>query len=233
MVSSKIILSNVSVIYDGLRFRGLFSPPSRLKFKALTNINLSVKEGEIIAIMGHNGAGKSTLLKLIAAKLRPSSGKIETYGEIIHLAGVNPGFDKFLNARQNINWLSKAYGVKGDITTNVQQFADIGEAYDRPINSLSSGMQGRVGFGFATALLPDILLIDEVLGVGDPVFKQKAMKRLKEVMLKSGIVIMSTHSVGLVKDIATRCIVLEKGEIIHDGETVKGLEIYASMGKGS
>jgi len=228
---NKISLSNASVIYDGLQFRGIFKPPSRLKFEALNKINLTFNQGEIIAIMGHNGAGKSTLLKLMAGKIRPSSGKIETSGKIIHLAGVNPGFDKFLSARQNIKWLSGAYGIKNDISQDIENFADIGEAYDRPISSLSGGMQGRVGFGFATALKPNILLIDEVLGVGDPSFKNKAMLRLKEMMLHSGIVVMSTHSVGLVKEIATRCVVLERGKIIYDGEIIKGLEIYTSIGK--
>jgi ABC-type polysaccharide/polyol phosphate transport system ATPase subunit len=233
LVKSKIFINDASVIYDALRFRGFFKSPSRLKFTALKNINLNCEKGEIIAVMGHNGAGKTTLLKLISAKLRPSSGKIETFGDVIHLAGVNPGFDKFLSARQNIAWLSEAYGIKSDISSDIESFADIGEAFDRPITSLSTGMQGRVGFGFATALKPEILLIDEVLGVGDPSFKSKAMLRLKEMLFNSGIVIMSTHSVGLVKEIATRCIVLEGGKIIYDGEINKGLELYASMGKGS
>ena len=102
-----------------------------------------------------------------------------------------------------------------------------GAAYDRPVKTLSGGMRGRVGFGFATSLDPDILLIDEVLGVGDPTFKSKAMTRLKEMINRSGIVIISTHSIGLVKELATRCIILDKGNVTHDGDVNIGVQIYS------
>ena len=117
----------------------------------------------------------------------------------------------------------------GDVVDMVEDFSQIGEAFDRPIRNLSGGMRGRVGFGFATSLNPDILLIDEVLGVGDPSFKQKATLKLKKLINNTGTVLISTHSVGLVKEIATRTIVLRNGSVIHDGGVNEGLSLYSRV----
>ena len=170
------------------------------------------------------------MLNSIAGKLRPNNGRISSTGKIVHLSGVNPGFDLLLSPRQNLVWLSKIYGSDSAvIAPEVEDFCSIGEAFDRPIRTLSTGMRGRVGFGFATSLNPDILLIDEVLGVGDPSFKAKATIRLKSLMRKTGIVLISTHSVGLVKELATRTVVLENGRIIHDGNVSEGLLAYSEI----
>ena len=224
---AKIRLDSVSLTYEAFKLVR-FSMLRKVRHQALREISMEVYEGETIAVMGNNGAGKSTLLKFLAGKIRPSSGRAYIRGRIIHLSGVNPGFDTSLTPRQNIQWLAPIYG-KDILGTNqyVEEFSDIGEAYDRPIKTLSAGMRGRVGFGFATSLDPDILLIDEVLGVGDPKFKAKAMMRLKEMISRSGIVLMSTHSVGLVKELASRCIILDEGEITHDGDVQIGIDLYA------
>jgi len=222
-----IDIAGISVSYDGFKLDSPKKPPKRISFKALNSINLRISEGETVAVMGNNGAGKSTLLKFLAGKLRPSEGVANIDGKIVHLSGVNPGFDTFLSPRQNITWLAPIYGgAVSDLVSDVESFSDIGDAFDRPVRTLSSGMRGRVGFGFATSLSPDILLIDEVLGVGDPSFKAKAMDRLREMISRSGIVLMSTHSVGLVKELASRCIVLEKGSITHDGDVQEGINLY-------
>ena len=225
-----ISISNLSLIYDGLRITNPFRLPERLRFKALEIDDFGIRDGEIVALMGHNGAGKSTLLNSIAGKMRPTGGEITVEGTIIHLSGVDPGFDPNLSPRQNILWLSKIYDCDSErVISSVEEFSDIGEAFDRPIRTLSGGMRGRVGFGFATSLEPQILLIDEVLGVGDPSFKAKATRRLEEMMKRTGIVLISTHSVGLVKSIASRVSVLEKGSLIHDGDVEEGLAIYSSI----
>jgi len=223
---AKIKLDSVSLTYEGFKIHGL-TILKKIRHEALSEISMEVSEGETIAVMGDNGAGKSTLLKFLAGKIRPSSGRAHIRGRIIHLTGVNPGFDTSLSPRQNIQWLASIYG-KEILATNqyVEDFSDIGEAYDRPIKTLSAGMRGRVGFGFATSLDPDILLIDEVLGVGDPKFKAKAMMRLKEMISRSGIVVISTHSVGLVKELASRCIILDEGKISHDGDVQIGIDLY-------
>jgi len=225
-----ISISELSLIYHGLRINNLLRLPERLKFKALEIDDFKINEGEIVALMGHNGAGKSTLINAIAGKMRPGSGSITVQGTTVHLSSVNPGFDPNLSSRQNLLWLSKIYGCdSGSVISSVEDFSDIGEAFDRPIRTLSGGMRGRVGFGFATSLKPQILLIDEVLGVGDPSFKAKATKRLEEMMRNTGIVLISTHSVGLVNSIASRVAVLENGRLIHDGDVSEGLALYSAI----
>ena len=225
-----ISVSNLSVVFDGLSIRNALNLPRREKFEALKIKNMIIGKGEIVAVLGHNGAGKSTFLSTIAGKIRPSEGKVIVDGTLVHLSGVNPGFDMNLSARQNIAWLCKIYNSEpGEVVDMVEDFSQIGEAFDRPIRNLSGGMRGRVGFGFATSLNPDILLIDEVLGVGDPSFKQKATSKLKKLINNTGTVLISTHSVGLVKEIATRTIVLRNGSVIHDGEVNEGLSLYSRV----
>ncbi len=230
MVESSIEVDGISLEYHGFKVRGVFRPLLKMSFLALKEIQLKIRKGETVAVMGHNGAGKSTLLRVMAGLLRPKSGKVEIIGNPLLLSGVNPGFENSFSARQNISWLARAYGANPDVTvSSVEEFSEIGEAFDRPISTLSTGMKGRVGFGFATSLNPEILLIDEVLGVGDPTFKAKATDRLKEMIRTTGSVVISTHSVGLVKEIASRVVVLEQGRVIHDGDVQEGLGIYANM----
>jgi len=226
----KISTNDVSVTYDGIRVSGGLRIPRRIKHKALDSITLDIDLGETVALLGKNGAGKTTLLRFLAGKIRPSRGSSEVSGRVVHLSGVNPGFDIALSSRQNIIWLSSVYGVESEsICSEVEEFANIGDAFERPVKTLSAGMRGRIGFGFATSLNPDILLIDEVLGVGDPSFKAKATDRLKKMISASGIVMISTHSVGLVKELASRAIVLENGILKHDGDVQVALEIYSSI----
>lgn len=229
MVLRLIKIENVDIDYITLR-KGKSIFLKKMFHTAIENLNLIIKEGEVVAVLGHNGAGKTTLLNFIAGKIRPSEGTAEIIGETIHLAGINPGFDSTLTSRENIRWLSKIYKIDREtVEADVEEFSNLGSSFDRPVKELSGGMKGRVGFGFATSLNPDILLIDEVLGVGDPSFKQKAIQRLKNMIKTTGIVVISTHSVGLVKELATRTVVLEKGKIIHDGDVQAGLNLYTSL----
>lgn len=229
MVMNSINIENIQIDYITLR-KGKTFLFKKNRHTAIKSISMKIEEGETIAVLGHNGAGKTTLLNFMAGKIRPVSGSAEIVGNIIHLAGVNPGFDPNISSRENVEWLSKVYCVdKQETLAGVERFSDLGNSFDRPVKELSGGMKGRVGFGFATSLNPDILLIDEVLGVGDPSFKAKATERLKKMISSSGIVVISTHSVGLVKELATRTVVLEEGLIIHDGDVQTGLDIYSSM----
>ncbi len=230
MVESSIEMKGISLEYHGYKVRSVLRPLTKMSFLALNEVQLKVNNGETVAVMGHNGAGKSTLLKVMAGHLRPLSGDVKIRGTPLLLSGVNPGFENSFSARQNISWLAKAYGVETESTVrSVESFADIGEGFDRPISTLSTGMKGRVGFGFATSLNPEILLIDEVLGVGDPSFKSKATDRLKGMIRTTGSVVISTHSVGLVKEIASRVVVLDHGSVVHDGDVQEGLGIYSNM----
>jgi len=203
------------------------------EFSALKNFNLEIPEGEVVALLGRNGAGKSTLLKSIAGLLRPSKGEIRTKGRVILLAGTDPGFIPEMTGRQNVLELALAYGISKEklveFSHSVEEFADIGEAFDRKFLTYSSGMRGKVGFGFITALNPDILLMDETLGVGDREFRAKAAKRLKEFIQRTGTVIISTHSLGLAKEICSRGIILDKGELFFDSEIKETVSKYVEL----
>jgi len=231
--SSAIEISNFSVDYHIFK-RTRKKPLGDFEnFNALKNLEINIREGEIVALLGRNGAGKSTLLKCIAGLLRPSKGKIITRGRVILLAGADPGFIPELTGRQNVIELALAYGISKeempDFINSIEKFADIGEAFDRKFLGYSSGMRGKVGFGFITALNPDILLMDETLGVGDREFRKKASKRLEGFIERSGTVIISTHSLGLAKDMCSRGIVLDKGIIAIDSDAEEAISHYINM----
>ena len=189
--------------------------------RALDSISLKIEEGEIVGLIGKNGAGKSTLLKTIAGQLRPSRGEIITRGRVILLAGADPGFLPDLTGRRNISELALAYGIREEemdsFTESIIDFADLGDAIDRNFRGYSTGMRGKLGFGFITSLNPDILLIDETLGVGDREFRAKAQERLRGFIERSGTVIISTHSLGLAKEICSMGILLDFGNLLADG----------------
>ena len=197
---------------------------------ALKDINFTIQKGDVVALVGKNGSGKSTLLKTIAGMIRPSSGEIMTKGRVILLAGIDPGFSLEATGRENISQLAVAYGInKKDLPkfiSSVISFADIGVAIDRRIKGYSTGMKGKIGFGFITALKPDILLIDETLGVGDEEFRVKAQNRLRDFVNTSGAVILSTHSLGLARELCNRGLVLDKGIIISDSDIEQAMLDY-------
>ena len=172
-------------------------------------------------------------MKCIAGLLRPSKGKIVTKGRVILLAGADPGFLPELTGRQNVVELALAYGISeiesSSFIKSIEDFADIGEAFDRKFSGYSSGMRGKIGFGFITALKPDILLMDETLGVGDREFRKKAAIRLNEFIERSGTVIISTHSLGLAKDICSRGLVLDKGKTVIDSNVEEAISFYKNM----
>lgn len=203
------------------------------QFLALDKISFSVDEGENVALIGRNGAGKSTLLRCLAGLIRPSSGSVETKGRVILLAGVDPGFLPDLTGRQNVNELGRAYGVSpkeiSEFSSSIENFAKLGEAFDRRFGSYSTGMRGKLGFGSITALNPDILLIDETLGVGDREFRKRAQERLRGFIEKSGSVIISTHSLGLAKELCQRGILLDKGIIEADGDISEVISRYSVL----
>ena len=206
---------------------------SQKDITALEDINLGVQRGENIAILGRNGAGKSTLLKCIAGFLRPSKGEIITKGRIMLLAGTNPGFQRDITGRENIRLLAPLYGVdEGRIdkfVEDIEEFTQLGEALDRSYKGYSSGMKGKIGFGFMTGLSPDVLLIDETLGVGDLEFRAKAQLRLKDFINRSGSVLMSTHSLGLAAEMCTRGVLLDLGRTKFEGEISKCIEKYRQI----
>jgi ABC-type polysaccharide/polyol phosphate transport system ATPase subunit len=233
VVAPPISVSELSVEY--IEFKRSYAAPlgSYVPISALRGVNVGLNRGEVVALIGRNGAGKSTLLKAIAGLLRPSSGKVVTNGRVILLAGADPGFSIDTTGRRNVEELARAYGIQkseiSDFTSSVIEFAQLGEAIDRNFRGYSSGMRGKLGFGFITNLRPDILLIDETLGVGDREFRAKAQKRLIEFIEKSGTVIISTHSLGLAKELCSRGIVLDGGKVEYDGEISSAINKYVEF----
>lgn len=149
------------------------------------------------------------------------------------LSGINAGFDNESTGRKNIIELSKAYGVPSgeisDLVEDVIDFSELGDAIDRNYKGYSTGMKGKLGFGFITSLSPEILLIDETLGVGDARFRAKAQDRLKKFIRRSNTVLISTHSLGLAKEMCSRGIVLDKGKLIFDGAIDEAINNYINI----
>ncbi len=229
VLNDVIIVKDLTIVYKSTP-KGIFGRNKVPDVRAIENLNLSVKKGEIVALIGRNGAGKTTLLSAIGGSLKPESGTIETSGRVFTLKGANPGLIPHISSRENVRLMSRIYGIPEDdvesFEKEVEEFCDLGDAYDRNYSSLSSGMAGRVGFGFTTSLNPEILLMDETLGVGDAIFREKATKKAMEFMEKGETILISTHSLNLAKDMCTRGIVLENGAVAFDGASEEAVDYY-------
>ena len=201
------------------------------------NISLDVKQGEVLGIIGRNGSGKSTLLKMMAGVFPPDSGIISSRGSVSLLAGVGVGFHKELTGRENAYLYGALMGRTqtqiDEFIDEIRSFAELEHHFDRPIRTYSSGMKSRLGISVATAFKPDLLLIDEVLGVGDASFRKKSEKRVKDMISESGTVVIVSHSLGMLKTICDRIIVLDSGSVLHEGDVEVGLELYVNEEKNS
>jgi ABC-type polysaccharide/polyol phosphate transport system ATPase subunit len=197
------------------------------------NISLEVNQGEVLGIIGRNGSGKSTLLKMMAGVFPPDSGTISTRGSVSLLAGVGVGFHKELTGRENAYLYGALMGRTqtqiDELIDEIRSFAELEHHFDRPIRTYSSGMKSRLGISVATAFKPDLLLIDEVLGVGDASFRKKSEERVKEMIAESGTVVIVSHSLGLLSSICSRIILLENGSIVSSGDPNETLKNYSSL----
>jgi len=205
-------------------FANFLDPRRRRKghFWALRGVDLTVVRGEAVGIIGPNGSGKSTLLLALAGIIQPSEGVVEANGHISTLLSLQAGFDAELSGRENIALAGALMGidhkVMEDITPGIISFANIGAFIDAPMKTYSSGMRARVGFSIATAVDPDILLLDEVLQTGDNTFKEKSRKRIAEVLTSAKAVVMVTHDMSWITAFCTRAILLDKGHIVAEGD---------------
>ncbi len=231
-----IEVRNLSVDYIIHVKKSRFSVGRRKPHTALEDISFKVMPGESVAILGKNGAGKSTLLSSIGGHLRPRNGEIITNGRVYTLSGANPGMIPYLTGRENVRLLTAAYGIpkekRNRFISEVEEFCELGDSFDRRYNTLSSGMAGRIGFGFTTSLDPEILLMDETLGVGDEEFRKKAEKKAEEFMRRGETILLSTHSLGLAKEMCPRGIVLNEGRVVFDGEVGQAVSLYIDSIKG-
>ncbi len=192
------------------------------EFYALKNITFNVARGESFAIVGPNGSGKSTLLKLISKIFKPTLGIINVYGSVAPLIELGAGFDMELTARENIylNGLLLGYSKKFISSTfdSIIDFSELHEFVDVPIKNFSSGMIARLGFSIATLVKPEILIIDEILSVGDISFQQKCEKKIQDMMDGGTTVLLVSHSIKQITKIANRAIWLEHGEIMMSAD---------------
>jgi len=206
-------------------------------FRAMNNLNLSIKKGEILGILGKNGAGKSTLLKMITGVVCQTSGSIKVNGKISSLLELGTAFNMELTGEENIYQHGQVMGLtKKEIEETKQEiidFADIGEHLYQPVKTYSSGMFARLAFACAINVNPDVLIVDEVLSVGDMAFQLKCFKKFEEFKNKGKTILFVTHNVSDVLKNCTRSIILENGTKIFDGETKEGVELYKKIITGN
>jgi ABC-type polysaccharide/polyol phosphate transport system ATPase subunit len=201
------------------------------EFWALKNVSFDVKKGDRVGIVGLNGAGKSTLLKIICGVMKPTEGNVKINGKIVPLLELGAGFDSNYTGRENIflNGAMLGYSKKflEEKYDEIVEFSEIGEKFiDVPIKNYSSGMKARLGFSIATVVEPEILVLDEVLSVGDAKFRKKSEERIMSLFKKGVTVLYVSHSAGEVKRLCNKAIWLEKGKLIMQGDVEEVCAAY-------
>ena len=203
---------------------------------ALYHVSFNVYKGEIVGIIGTNGSGKSTLLKIVSGALKPTSGHVEVDGRKIQLLTLGTGFDMELTARENVFLNGSIIGYSREFLEShydeIVEFAELEDFMDQKVKNFSSGMVSRLGFAIATAGdAAEILILDEVLSVGDEFFRKKSLKRVKEIIHGGSTVLMVSHGMGTIIDNCTKCVWIEKGELRMIGEPKKVCAEYRKMNK--
>ena len=201
-------------------------------FWALNGVNFEVKQGEKVGIIGKNGAGKSTLLKVISRITEPTDGRIEFYGKISSMLEVGTGFNRELTGRENIYLNGAILGMtKAEIDEKfdaILEFSEVGKFIDTPVKRYSSGMFVRLAFAVASHLEPDILLVDEVLAVGDTRFQKKCIQKMRSIADSGRTILFVSHQMNTIRQLCDRVIVLKEGKVIYDGEVEGGIRLYNS-----
>lgn len=205
------------------------------RFNALENVSFTVNEGEVVGIIGRNGAGKSTLLKILSRITEPTSGSAQYTGRVASLLEVGTGFHAEMTGRENIFLNGSLYGLtRKEISTKVDsiiEFAQVQEFIDTPVKRYSSGMFVRLAFAVAAHLEPEILIIDEVLAVGDADFQKRCISKMGEINKTGKTILIVSHNMATIGSFCDRCILIDKGQIIHDGSVDEGISQYLSMGR--
>ncbi len=200
------------------------------KHVVLNDINLDIKKGDSVALIGVNGSGKSTLLKLMNKIIYPEKGKIEINGKVSSMIELGAGFNTDFTGRENIYFNASMYGLgKKDVDPIIDKiidFSELGEFIDTPVRTYSSGMYMRLAFSIAVNVQADILLIDEILAVGDAHFQNKCLDKMKELKAEGKTMVFVSHSVGQVKSFCDRAVWLYNGTLKMDGTTNEVIEAY-------
>jgi len=215
--------------------KGRFRLGFKRKFTVLEDISFEIASGEFVGIMGRNGAGKSTVLKLVCGIYEPSSGKVEVNAKIAPLIELGAGFNEELSGYENIflNAAILGFGRRAtlDAVQDIISFSELGEMINMPVKNYSSGMRIRLGFSIATHLTAPVLLVDEVLAVGDAGFQEKCLKKIQQLHSEGRTIVLVTHDAEAVRRFCKRCIVLEKNKKVFDGSPAQGSELYLQVVK--
>ena len=222
-------LQNLSLTYN--KRKRLFRDTT--PFEALKDISFDIFEGDSVGILGRNGAGKSTLLKILVGILNPSSGKLETFGHRKSLLALNLGFDPNLSGRDNaiLNGMILGFSKKEMLSklNSICEFAELGSKFDEQIKNYSSGMKARLGFSVAINLQTDVLLIDEVLAVGDVKFKKKSKAIMEEKINSGDTVVLVSHSAQTIKKLCNKAIWIENGLVKMQGPSDLVVDEYSKF----
>lgn len=220
---------------DRARFLGIFNYKKKGEFlgsvNASNDLSFEIRRGEAVAFLGHNGAGKSTALKMVTGVTYPSKGTVEVNGRVSALLELSAGFDAKLTGRENIELRGQIMGLSkaeiAEIEPKVIDFAELGLYIDQPMRTYSSGMKARLGFAFAVAIDPEILVVDEALSVGDRAFQKKCIARIREIMMDESVtVLFVTHASSTAKEFCSRGIVLDKGTKVFDAPIAEAIAYY-------
>lgn len=223
-----VYLDKANTIKEKLLF--LFSRNRKEKRVVLQGINTKIKKGEVVALIGTNGSGKSTLLKLLTKIIYPNKGKIETKGKLTSLLELGAGFHPDFSGRENIYFNASIFGLTrkeiDDRLEDIIEFSELKDYIDNPVRTYSSGMYMRLAFSVAINVDADILLIDEILSVGDEHFQNKCFDKMLELKEQGKTMVFVTHSMGAVKRLCDRAIWLCDGKIKRDGKTEEVVDEY-------
>ena len=207
------------------------------QFWALQDINLDINRGDIVGIIGHNGAGKSTLLKILSRITEPTTGRIEIVGRLASLLEVGTGFHSELTGRENIFLNGAILGMsRKEIARKFDEivtFAEVEQFLDTPVKHYSSGMYVRLAFAVAAHLEPEILILDEVLAVGDAAFQKKCITKMEDISGDGRTIVFVSHNLALVRSLCTRAIVLDHGRIVQDNDVESAINFYLNSDIGS
>ena len=228
--SFNVYLDKANTLKERLLF---FSRNKKEKREVLKNINLNIKKGETVALIGTNGSGKSTLLKLLTRILYPNSGIIEINGKLTSLLELGAGFHPDFSGRENIYFNASIFGLTkkeiDDRLENIIEFSELKNYIDNPVRTYSSGMYMRLAFAVAINVNADILLVDEILSVGDEHFQNKCIKKMLELKNEGKTMVFVTHSMESVKKLCSRAVWLYNGNIQMDGNSEEVIKKYVEV----
>ena len=199
--------------------------------QVLTDINLTLREGEVLGLVGANGAGKSTMLKVISGILKPTKGTVTVHGNIVPMLELGSGFDMELTGRENIYLNGAILGYSESFLKEkydeIVAFSELGDFIEMPLRSYSSGMITRLAFSIATIVKPDVLIVDEILSVGDAAFQKKSEARMRELMNGGTTVLLVSHSAEQIESLCSRALWLQKGGLVQIGPAYEVCRAYA------